>query len=514
MAPAPARLALAALCAVLFLTFLDNTIVSVALADMQKSLLAGVSSLQWIVDGYMLAFAGLLLVGGTLGDLFGRKKVMLGGVGLFCAGSLLGALAHGTSTLIAGRVVMGVGAAACEPGTLSLIRQIYREERARARALGVWTSVSGVSLAAGPVLGGLLVAAWGWRGVFWFNLGFGLVALAVAAWALPESSDPQGRSLDLPGLVTGVVAVSALTFAVIGGENAGFTTLWIDGLFALAAAATVLFVVIERRARDPVLPLAYFRIPAYSTANAVAFATSFGLFAVFFFTALYLQVDAKYSGGRIAEEFGAMALAMVAAGWVSGRWTSARGPRWPMTIGCLLSGAGIVLVDRILAVNVSKLELAAALALVGFGLGLTLVAVTSAVLTIAPAERSGMAASTVNTSRELGGVLAVAILGAVINGRLVSELNGKLGALGVGPELQQLVVHAVTHGGLPADATLAILTNPVVAANPGVIPKILDAAETAFGHALHSGLLVAAIVLFAAAVGSFVGAAKVAPAAR
>ncbi len=299
---------------------------------------------------------------------------------------------------------------------------------------------------------------------------------------------------------------------MIGGENAGFTTLWIDGLFVLAAAAAVLFVVIERRSRDPVLPLEYFRIPAYSTANAVAFATSFGLFAVFFFTALYLQVDAKYTGGRIAEEFGAMALAMVAAGWVSGRWTSARGPRWPMTIGCLLAGGGIVLVDRILAVNVSKLELAAALALVGFGLGLTLVAVTSAVLTIAPAARSGMAASTVNTSRELGGVLAVAILGAVINGRLVSELTGKLGALGVGPELQNLVVHAVTHGGLPADATLAILTNPVVAANPGVIPKILDAAETAFGHALHSGLLVAAVILFAAAIVSVVGARKVAPA--
>jgi MFS transporter, DHA2 family, methylenomycin A resistance protein len=134
------------------------------------------------------------------------------------------------------------------------------------------------------------------------------------------------------------------------------------------------------------------------------------------------------------------------------------------------------------------------------------------VLTIAPAERSGMAASTVNTSRELGGVLAVAILGAVINGRLVSELNGKLGALGVGPELKQLVVHAVTHGGLPADATLAILTNPVVAANPGVIPKILDAAETAFGHALHSGLLVAAVILFAAAIASVVGTRKVVPA--
>jgi EmrB/QacA subfamily drug resistance transporter len=476
----------------------------VALADMQKSLRTGVSSLQWVVDGYMLAFAGLMLIGGTLGDLLGRKKIMLGGVVLFCAGSLVGVFADGANTLIAGRVVMGVGAAACEPGTLSLIRQIYPDERRRARALGVWTSVSGISLAAGPVLGGLLVAAWGWRGIFWFNVGFGLLALAAAAWTLPESSDPQGRKLDLPGLVTGVVAVSAVTFAVIEGEDAGFTTWWIALLFALASAAAVLFVLIERQTGDPVLRLDDFRIPAYSSANAVAFATSFGLFAVFFFTALYLQVVAKFSGAKIALQFLAMAVAMVVAGQVAGRWTASRGPRLPMALGCLLSAGGIFAVDALLNENVSLPALAAALALVGFGLGLALVAVTSSVLSIVPPERSGMAASTVNTSRQLGGVLAVAILGAVINGRLVTDLHGKLGGLGVPPDLQRLVVHAVTHGGLPANAELAMLANPVVAAeallHPGILGKILDAATASFGHALHVGLVVAAATLLAGAV--------------
>ena len=192
-----ARFALAAVCGVLFLTFLDNTIVSVALANMQTSLRAGVASLQWIVDGYMLAFAGLMLTGGTLGDLLGRKRVLLAGVGVFCAGSLLAALAPTANVLIAGRVVMGVGAAACEPGTLSLIRHIYPDHRRRARALGIWTAVSGISLAAGPVLGGILVGLGGWRGIFWFNLGFGVLALPAAALTLPESSDPQWRSLDV-----------------------------------------------------------------------------------------------------------------------------------------------------------------------------------------------------------------------------------------------------------------------------------------------------------------------------
>jgi EmrB/QacA subfamily drug resistance transporter len=495
--------ALAALCAVLFLTFLDNTIVSVSLADMQTSLRAGVSSLQWIVDGYMLAFAGLMLAGGTLGDLIGRRKVMLAGIALFCAGSLVGALAPNTGWLIAGRVVMGVGAAACEPGTLSLLRQIYPERGERARALGVWTAVSGLSLAAGPVLGGVLVATGGWRAIFWFNLAFGVAMFAAAAATLPESSDPQGRRLDLPGLASGTVAVAAVTFAVIEGENVGYRTWWIPVLFAVAAAAAVAFVAIEQRVPDPVLRLEFFRNRSFSGANTVAFASSFGLFSVFFFTALYLQVVGHFSGWRIAREFLAMAIAMIVAGLVSGRWTATRGAREPMAVGCVLAGGSMFVVDGLLSPNVPSVSLAAALAGVGFGLGLALVAVTAAVLAIVPAERSGMAASTLNTSRELGGVLSVAILGAVINAQIVGELGRKLTELRVSGPFRSLVLNAVTHGGLPANAIAAAAANPVAAANFGAVGTVLSDAEAAFGHGLHSALVITAAVLLA---GALVGA--------
>jgi EmrB/QacA subfamily drug resistance transporter len=492
--------ALAAVCAVLFLTFLDNTIVSVALADIQKSLRTGVPSLQWIVDGYMLAFTGLMLTGGTLGDLLGRKRVMLVGIAVFSAGSLAGALASDSRMLIGARVAMGVGAAACEPGTLSLIRHIYPDARERAHALGIWTAVSGVSLALGPVLGGVLVAEAGWRGIFWFNVAFGVASFAAAVRFVPESSDPQGRELDLPGLATGATALIGATFAVIEGENAGYRTWWVVLLFVVAAGSAIAFIAIERRTRDPVLRLEFFRIPTFSGATAVGFATSFGLFAVFFFTALYLQIVANFSGWRIALEFTAMAIAMVAAGRVAGAWTAARGARGPMTAGCLLSGGSMFGVDALLDPHPSFAALAAALAAVGFGLGLALVAVSAAVLAIVPAERSGMAASTVNTSRMLGGVLAVAILGAIVNARLVSELTHKLAGLGVPEAFRSLIINAVTHGGLPANAAAAAASNPIAAANLPLIAKVLTAAETAFGHGLHVALVVAASILLAGAL--------------
>jgi EmrB/QacA subfamily drug resistance transporter len=492
--------ALAAVCAVLFLTFLDNTIVSVALADIQSSLSASVTGLQWIVDGYMLSFAALMLTGGTLGDLFGRKKVMLGGVAIFCAGSVMAAVAAGTSILIAGRIVMGVGAAASEPGTLSVLRHVYPEREERAVALGVWAAVSGLALALGPVIGGVLAAGLGWRSIFWFGVGLAALCFAGAAVTLTESSDPEGRQLDVPGLVTGAAAIIAATFAVIEGENRGYGTWWIDGLFAAAALLAVVFVEVERRVPDPVLKLKFLRDPTFTAANIVAFATNLSVFSVFFFTALYLQLISNFSGFQIALSFTSLAAAMIVAGPIAGRWTARVGPRVPMVLGCTLAGVGLLLVDQQLTVNTSVLALTWPLAIAGLGFGIALVTMTAAVLTLVPPEESGMAASTVNTSREIGGVFGVAVLGAVVNAQLTTGLTEKLVRLGIPANFREIVIQFVTTGGNITTAE----NSPGVKGHEKIVAKVLAAAEDSAGHGVHLALEIAgAIVLVAALVALF-----------
>jgi EmrB/QacA subfamily drug resistance transporter len=495
------NLALATLSLVLFLTFLDNTIVSVVLAEVQSSLHTGVSQLQWVVNGYALVFASFMLSAGTLGDLFGRKKVMLGGVAVFCAGSALAALAPDSNVLIAARVIMGVGAAASEPGTLSIIRHLYSDGRDRAQALGIWTAVAGLALALGPVIGGVLVGIWSWRAIFWFNLIFGLVALVGAAIVLPESSDPVSRRLDLPGFVLGALSVGAVAFAIILGETHGYLTWWIDVLFAGSIVALSAFVLRERRAANPVLNVHYFRKAPFTASNLVAFATYFGIFSIFFFVALYLQEVVGASAYSTAVDFIPMAAVMVLASLFTGRWVAAVGPRIPMVTGCLLAGLGILMTELYMTPHTGFSTLGWTLPLAGAGFGIAMVPATSTALSVIPAEHSGMAASMTNTSRELGAVAGVAVLGSVVNAQLTVGLAHRLTAIGIPRQFQSIVIAAVESGTVGSQAkayhgggSLQTIVNQVVASAYG-----------AFGAGLDLALLMAAAMLFLACIIAAVG---------
>lgn len=492
------RAALATLSFILFLTFLDNTIVSVVLAGVQMDLHAGVSGLQWVVNGYALVFASLMLIMGTLGDLFGRKKVMLAGVVIFCAGSVVAALAPSVGVLTAGRVVMGVGAAASEPGTLSMIRHLYPDGRERARALGVWTAVSGLALAMGPVIGGVLAGLYSWRAVFWFNLFFGVVALVGAQLTLPENADPQSTRLDIPGFILGATALAAVSFAVISGETAGYFTWWIDLLFALSGVAAIAFVLFERRAANPVLNVRYFRKPAFSGSNFVAFATFFSIFSLFFLVALYLQAVGTSSSYQTAVDFVPMAVGMVVSAVFTGRWVAATGPRLPMAVGCVLAGLGVLLTAFRLSPSAGLAAVGWTMAIAGIGFGIAIVPVTSTALTVIPPEHSGMAASTTNTSRELGAVAGVAILGSIVNGQLTVALAHRLHQLGIPQTFINAVVAAVTTGTFNTKAARSVAGNN---ANLAVIVnRIIDAAFTAFGNGIDVALFFGAALMALSAV--------------
>ncbi len=490
------RPALATLSAVLFLTFLDTTIVSVALADIQTSLHAGVSELQWVVNGYALTFAALMLGMGMLGDRLGRRKVMLAGLAVFVGGSIAGAVAPSISILVASRVVMGVGAAACEPGTLSILRHLYPERARRARALGVWAAVAGLALAMGPVIGGVLVGLAGWRLVFWFNIAAGLAVLLAARNTIPESADPQPGRLDLAGLTLGPIALGTAIYAVIHGETTGYANAAVLALFAVSAVAAVFFVLAERRSPDPVFDLRFLRRKPFTGSLLIVFAAYFSLFAIFFFTALYLQVVTGYSAFRTAALFLPMAVAMIAASALTGRWVARAGPRLPAMLGCLVAGVGILATDLALRGQVDFAMLAVSLALAGLGCGVTIVPVTSVALGEIPAEHSGMAAGATTTSRELGAVVGVAVLGSLVNGHLTVDLTRRLTQLGVPSGFRGIVINAVETGQVPKGGGAAAAAQQ--AFGP-IVAHVIEAAYGAFRAGLSVSLLIAGIVMLVSA---------------
>ena len=494
------RLGLATLLLVLFLTFMDNTVISVTLANVQSTLHTGISQLQWVINGYALVFASLMLLFGTLGDQLGRKKVMLSGVILFCCGSVVAAVAQNADTLIAGRVIMGLGAAASEPGTLSMIRHLYPERRARAKALGIWAGVSGLALAMGPLIGGVLVGVYSFRAVFWFNLFFGLVALIGAALILPESANTVRFRLDFAGFLLGAGALAAVSFAIIQGETAGYKNFRIDLLFAAAFLLAIFFVLYERTVPHPILDVSFFKRSAFAGCNVVAFCTYFGTFSIFFFVALYLQDVGTSSGYGTALDFAPMAAAMIIASLLTGRWVARSGPRLPMTVGCALAGIGIIFTEVVLTPSSGLSTIGWTLPIAGAGFGIAIVPVTSTALSSLPARHSGMAASATNTSRELGAVAGVAVLGSMVNGQLISSLVRQLNLIGIPKSFQNTVIAAVTTGTFNSQAAQFKGTPAITK----IVNEVTQAAYVAFGHGLDAALSAAgAMMLVCAIVAAF-----------
>jgi EmrB/QacA subfamily drug resistance transporter len=397
----------------LFMVMLDNTVVNVALPTIGRDLGVGISQLEWVVNAYTLTFAVLMLTGGRLADLYGRRLVFEIGLATFTLSSLACGLAANADTLIAARAFQGAGASLMMPATLSIISAAFPPEE-RGTAIGIWAGVSGSALAIGPLLGGLLTEHVGWNWIFFVNVPVGAVAF-VASFFLIAVTRGGGadRHLDLPGLLTSAGGLLALTYGLIEANSYGWGSTEILALFAAAGVLLTAFVAIERRARRPMLDLRLFGNRTFTGANVAALLVSLAMFGIFFFVSLYMQNILGYSPVHAGVVFLPMTFLVVVSAPISGKVTDLIGPRWPITAGMALLAAALVLFSR-LGPHATFLDMLPGMLVGGLGMGVAMGPMTVAALSTVTVERAGVASGVLTTSRQVGGTLGIAVMGAIV----------------------------------------------------------------------------------------------------
>jgi DHA2 family methylenomycin A resistance protein-like MFS transporter len=412
-----AWLAVAVLAGAQALAVMSTTMVSVALPAIGTSLHASASGRLWIVDAYVIVYSALLVVGGTIGDRRGRKGVFLFGLALFGAGSLADSLAPGTGWLLAARVLQGLGPVFVVPGSLTIIRVMFADERRRAQAIGLWSTGSGVGMAVGPVIGGLLAAQLGWRWVFAFNVPIAVILLAAGARVIPRlpRGEVAGR-LDWAGAVTSTVCVATLAFGLIEGNPMGWTSPGVLAAFALSAAALALFVVRESRVARPVVDDRLFRRPVFTAVNLAALVVFFAFVGAIVFLSAFFQDVRGDSPVRAGLQVAALGVAFAAAAPLSGRLTGRIGPRWPMLAGLVAAGLAMLALPAfgLLSPHGGDGPILIVFVVAGAGIGLCLTPMTQTAVSAVAASRAGMASAVHNSLRQFGQVLGIAVLGAII----------------------------------------------------------------------------------------------------
>jgi EmrB/QacA subfamily drug resistance transporter len=484
---------LAVTCIGLFMVLLDMTIVNVALPTIQSDLKASLSDLQWVVDAYTLPFAALLMTAGTLGDRYGRKRIFLVGLVAFTLGSALCGFAPNLGLLIAGRVLQGAGGAALSPGSLSLLAAAFPDNRERTQAIGIWAGISGLALAAGPLIGGLLIQVSSWPAIFFVNLPIGAVALIFGWRILAESRNPDARRIDVPGQVLSIAGLGALTYALIEGESQGWSSPLILSLFAGAAVLLVAFLIVEARVREPLLPLQLFKSATFSAANASATLLGFALTATVFFMSQYFQSVQGYpalgSGLRTLPATVGTFITAPLAGQLAARF----GPRVPITLGGLLAGAALLLFTR-LDPTTGYASIWWDMGMFGIGLGMMLSPLTAAVLSATPPNRAGLGSSMVNTSRQIGSVFGIALLGALVEHQFSSNLLSNLTGLGVPAQISGKIVDTIASAGAQAGKVQLSGRLPIT---PEALRLTIG---QSFTDALHLSFATAGIALLVAAL--------------
>jgi EmrB/QacA subfamily drug resistance transporter len=475
---------LGAMCFALFMIMLDNTAVNVALPSIQRDFDASLSALEWTVNAYTLTFAVLLVTGGRLGDIFGRRRMFLFGVVVFAVASATIGFSPSDGWLVGWRAVQGIGAAFMMPATLSIITNAFPPEE-RGKAIGTWAGVSAIALAVGPLLGGWLTEDVSWRAIFFINLPVAVGAVAVTLFAAHESRDETvDRSVDIPGIAAMTVALTALVFALVEGNSWGWGSAGILGLLALSVVALAGFVAIERRASAPIVDFEAMRSKQFLGANIVAFMVSFGMLAMFFFLALYMQNILGFSPLEAGVRFLPATVVIIFAGPIAGRLADRFGPRPLMVTGLLITAVSLAWQSRV-EVDTSYGFLVGAFVLMGLGIGLVMSPMSMAAMNAVDRAKAGVASGTLSMFRMVGGTFGVAALGALVAAVGRHDLEQSL------PQLPSGARDALVDG-LGSGAGVQ-----------GAPPGVVSATQSAFVDALGTGLTISAIALAVAAVAAW-----------
>ncbi|MEA2474280.1 MAG: hypothetical protein QOE06_2195 [Thermoleophilaceae bacterium] len=482
---------LAAMCFALFMIMLDNTVVNVALPSIQKDLGASLSALEWTVNAYTLTFAVLLVTGGRLGDIYGRRRMFLFGVVVFALSSAAIGFAPTQSSLVAGRAVQGIGAAFMMPGTLSIISNTFPPAE-RGRAIGTWAGVSALALALGPVVGGALAEHVSWRAIFFLNLPVAAGAVAVTLFAARESYDRTvARTVDYAGIATISTGLTALVLALVEGNQWGWGSFEIVALFVLAAVALVAFVLVELHGKRPMVEFEYFRSRSFLGANAVAFIVSFAMLAMFFFMALYMQNILQYSPLEAGIRFLPSTVVIIFVAPIAGRLADRIGPRPLMSIG-LACAAGALYMQSRVTVDTTYSDLLPAFSLMGLGMGLTMSPMSTAAMNSVSPDKAGAASGILSMFRMVGGTFGVAAIGALFQSLAHDRVVSAAHAAGLPRSMDHELVQNLGSGRVQQ---IAHQLDPAAAARLG------EGMKAAFVHALGGALTLSAAV---AACGSVI----------
>jgi EmrB/QacA subfamily drug resistance transporter len=416
--------ALTAVSLATLMSYLDNNVINVALPTIQRDLHLSVSGLEWIVSSYLLVLGGLLLVGGRIADVYGRRRMFLLGLAVFTLASLAAGLSGSGGMLIAARAVQGLGAALLMPTGLAIIAATFTTTRERTAALGIWGAVGALGLAIGPAVGGVISQHLHWGWIFLINVPLGVVTAAIAIPSIAESHGraENGTSLDVPGLVSSALGLFALTYALIEGGDRGWTSAPITASFAVAAVAAAAFLVIESRSAHPMVPLPVFRSAVFSGGLGTMMIWSFGVLGIYFFTSIYLQEVLGFSPTKAGLAFVPMALCLAAAAVLSPRVTALIGSHRTVALGMAIMTVGLVLF-ALLGLGATFSDLLPGFILFGVGAGLMNVPLTNVVMEGAPTAQAGMASALLNASRELAGLLGVTVIGVVLRATQGSSLR-------------------------------------------------------------------------------------------